>query len=151
MGANKHNIKSIKPSFVPILADIGPPCQSSPDILRIADSGCTSHVLPLNTPTINCFPAMAPITIANPNGTRMVSTHDAELNQPFLPLAARRAHIVPALQTKPLISIGQLCDAGCISELHRQGHSSTIQRQCCNDRMSHKSHKTLDVTVSANR
>ena len=43
----------------------------------------------------------------------MHSTHDAELNVPTLPLAARKAHIVPALHSLPLLSIGQLCDAGC--------------------------------------
>ncbi|KAI2488787.1 hypothetical protein MHU86_25841 [Fragilaria crotonensis] len=44
----------------------------------------------------------------------MYSTHEAELDIPRLPLAARRVHIVPALQTASLLSMGQLCDAGCI-------------------------------------
>ena len=43
----------------------------------------------------------------------MQSTHEAELPIPMLPLAARRAHIVPELQSQSLISIGTLCDAGC--------------------------------------
>ena len=43
----------------------------------------------------------------------MTSTHEAELPIPLLPLAARRAHIVPDLQSHSLISIGALCDAGC--------------------------------------
>ena len=43
----------------------------------------------------------------------MHSTFEAELNLPLLPLAARTGHIVPALATFPLISMGQLCDAGC--------------------------------------
>jgi hypothetical protein len=43
----------------------------------------------------------------------MVSTHDGELDIPSLPLAARRAHIVPALNGQSLISLGQLCDSGC--------------------------------------
>jgi hypothetical protein len=43
----------------------------------------------------------------------MTSTHEAELPIPMLPLAARRAHIVPELQSQSLISIGTLCDAGC--------------------------------------
>jgi len=43
----------------------------------------------------------------------MYSTHEADLDIPGLPLAARRAHIVPALSAFSLVSIGQLCDSGC--------------------------------------
>jgi hypothetical protein len=43
----------------------------------------------------------------------MTSTHDAELPIPMLPLAARMAHIVRALRSHSLVSIGTLCDAGC--------------------------------------
>lgn len=43
----------------------------------------------------------------------MYSTHEAELDLPSLPMAARRVHIVPALSTASLLSMGQLCDAGC--------------------------------------
>ena len=43
----------------------------------------------------------------------MYSTHEAELDLPHLPLAARHVHIVPALTTSSLLSMSQLCDAGC--------------------------------------
>ena len=43
----------------------------------------------------------------------MFSTHTAELDLPQLPLAARQGHIVPDLSCRPLLSMGQLCDAGC--------------------------------------
>ncbi|KAI2494253.1 hypothetical protein MHU86_20271 [Fragilaria crotonensis] len=43
----------------------------------------------------------------------MYSTHEAELDLPSLPIAARRVHIVPALRTTSLLSMAQLCDAGC--------------------------------------
>jgi hypothetical protein len=43
----------------------------------------------------------------------MHSTHEAELDIPGLPLAARKVHIVPDLASHSLLSIGQLCDAGC--------------------------------------
>ena len=43
----------------------------------------------------------------------MTSTHHAELPIPSLPIQARRAHIVPALKSHSLVSIGTLCDAGC--------------------------------------
>lgn len=37
---------------------------------------------------------------------------EGELDIPALPLAARRDHIVPALTTASLLSMGQLCDSG---------------------------------------
>jgi hypothetical protein len=43
----------------------------------------------------------------------MRATHEAELDLPMLPIAARRILIVPALADKTLMSISQLCDAGC--------------------------------------
>ena len=44
----------------------------------------------------------------------MYSAHEADLLYlPSLPLAPRRVHIVPALQTSSLLSMGQLCDADC--------------------------------------
>jgi hypothetical protein len=43
----------------------------------------------------------------------MHSTHIVDLHLPDLPPAARIAHIFPALGDTSLISIGQLCDAGC--------------------------------------
>ena len=43
----------------------------------------------------------------------MQSTHQAELDLPMLPNAARTAHIFPKLASGSLLSIGQLCDAGC--------------------------------------
>jgi hypothetical protein len=39
--------------------------------------------------------------------------HTAEINVPHLPCAAHVCHIVPYLRTCSLISLGQLCDAGC--------------------------------------
>jgi len=57
--------------------------------------------------------ALEPIKIHTPSGTVLQSTHEADLDLPGLPLAARHGHIVPQLATQPLLSIGQLCDAGC--------------------------------------
>ncbi len=48
-----------------------------------------------------------------PSGTILHSTHEAELNVLGLPIATRHGHIVPQLATQPLLSIGQLYDAGC--------------------------------------
>ena len=62
---------------------------------------------------INKQRARNPLTIRNPIGSVMTSTHEAELPIPLLPLAARMAHIVPELRLHSLVSIGTLCDAGC--------------------------------------
>ena len=43
----------------------------------------------------------------------MDSTHEGELDLPGLPPAARRIDLLPSLKNDTLISIGQLCDAGC--------------------------------------
>ena len=86
----------------------GPPAN-----LIIADSGATAHFATLDLPVLNRRPATNPIAIANPDGTLMYSTHEGELNIPGLPIEARRCHIVPALSGLSLISIGQLCSAGC--------------------------------------
>jgi hypothetical protein len=51
-----------------------------------------------------------------PNGNVMVSTHIAELDLPTVPNAARTVHIFPDMQgSLPLLSIGKLCDHGCIA------------------------------------
>jgi len=88
----------------------------------IADTGSTAHFCTIDAPVINVRPAQTPITIRNPDGATMISTHIADLDLPHLPDAARHVHIVPALAGASLISIGQLCDAGCAVTLD----SSTI-------------------------
>ena len=48
----------------------------------------------------------------------MQSTHTVLLPFPRLPLAARRAHVFPALQNKALLPIGQLCDSNFTAVFH---------------------------------
>jgi hypothetical protein len=43
----------------------------------------------------------------------MHATHEAELDFPALPLAARSVKLVPNLASGTLVSVGQLCDNGC--------------------------------------
>jgi hypothetical protein len=57
----------------------------------------------------------------------MVSTHIAELDLPALPPSACIAHLFPALTDTSLLSIGQLCDAGCTATF--DADSVTIQHQ----------------------
>jgi hypothetical protein len=80
----------------------------------MADTGSTYHFSTTGTPYINkCMVPPSSITILLPNGRTMHSTHEAELDIPYLPSAARKAHIFPSLAAGPLISVGQLCDSGC--------------------------------------
>jgi hypothetical protein len=47
-------------------------------------------------------------------GNTISSSHTAEINLPGLPAAALQCHIFPALASGSLLSIGLLCDHGCI-------------------------------------
>lgn len=95
---------------------IGPPASPISTCLLaalIAVTGSTAHFCTIDTPVINQQVAQHPITLHNPNGSIMKSTHTAELDLPTLPPLARQVHIVPNLANHSLISIGQLCDGGC--------------------------------------
>ncbi len=72
-----------------------------------------AHFFSTTTPVCNKHPAADPIAIHTPSDVIMHSTHKANLDLPGLPEAARHGHVVPQLATQPLLSIGQLCDAGC--------------------------------------
>jgi hypothetical protein len=98
----------------PVSNSVGPPAPNSNTISEIADTGSTGHFCTVELPVINKRPTLNPISIRNANGSIMHSTHEAELDMPMLPAAAKRVHIVPAeLATHTLLSIGQLCDAWC--------------------------------------
>jgi len=58
-------------------------------------------------------PTNTPIAVHTPLGAVLHSTHEADLAIPGLPPSARHGHVLPNLATQPLLSIGQLCDAGC--------------------------------------
>jgi len=57
--------------------------------------------------------ALEPIKIHTPSSTVLQSTHEADLDLLGLLLVACHGHVVPQLATQPLLSIRQLCDAGC--------------------------------------
>ena len=88
-----------------------PPINSS----AIADTGTTGHFLSTTAPTANKRPALCPLAVTLPNHEVMHSTHEAELHLPGLPPAACSAHLFPSLGDLSLVSIGQLCDAGCVA------------------------------------
>ena len=83
------------------------------DTTAILDSGTTGNYLMLDTPCDDIRPAETPVQVQLPDGRTMNSSHTGILCLPGLPLAARRAHIFPALKDHALLSVGLLCDHGC--------------------------------------
>ena len=70
-------------------------------------------LLPPGAPEINIKRASNPISISQPDGKKLVSTHECEIDNPNLPKAPRKAHIVPGLAHTSLVSVKMLIDAGC--------------------------------------
>jgi hypothetical protein len=54
------------------------------------------------------------LTVRLPNGATMESSHTAELDIPELNAAESKAHVFPGMANHSLLSVGQLCDEGCI-------------------------------------
>jgi hypothetical protein len=79
----------------------------------IVDSGSTAHYCTTELPVQHKRECKEDIRIKAANGSIMRATHIAELNYPNLPERARRVYVVPELAGRTLISVGQLCDAGC--------------------------------------
>jgi hypothetical protein len=96
----------------------------------IADTGSTAHFGTTALPVVNKHIATTPLAIYNPNGSVMYSSHVAELDLPDLPPAARQVHIVPALASHTLISIGQFCDAGCEVTFSASHATVTYKHRC---------------------
>ena len=53
------------------------------------------------------------ISISQSDGGKLESTHKCEIDNPLLPKAARKAHIILGLAHTSLVSINMLIDAGC--------------------------------------
>lgn len=77
------------------------------------DSGATAHFLVERAPVINKRVATEPLKIKLPDGTVIKSTHQCNLNIPWLPAHITEAHTVPGLAHSSLISTKKFCDAGC--------------------------------------
>ena len=65
--------------------------------LGIADVGATGHFLQPGAPAINIKRTKNPISISQPDGGKLESTHECEIDNTKLPKAARKAHIVLGL------------------------------------------------------
>lgn len=86
----------------------------------IADSGATGHYIKPSDPHQKTGASQHIITVGLPNGAFLNSTNeDCLLDLPQLSKQARQAHIIPELKNSSLISIGKLCDAGCIAKFDK--------------------------------
>jgi hypothetical protein len=88
-------------------------------ISTIADTGSKGHffkqqdvpaTLQTNTSTTES------IDITLPNGSIITSEAQATMNLPTIPITAKLIHLFPELQSRSLLSIRQLWDAGCSAE-----------------------------------
>jgi len=94
-----------------------------------ADTGATGHFIAHHDlpGLVDVKPSIKPLGVTLPDGSVIRSTHTALLNIASLPTESRRCHIFPALDaTGSLLSIGKLCDSGCIAIYDKR--SVTIHR-----------------------
>jgi hypothetical protein len=82
--------------------------------MAIADTGCTGHFL-TQDPHETTTKSNEPTIVTLPNGNKMHSHHKTHIQLPHINFAATEAHIFPTMTEHSLISIGQLCDAGCLA------------------------------------
>ena len=100
---------------------------STPLTSCILDSGCTGHYIHVHTPHTDRQPANPSITVLLPNGSSIQSSHTATLSlHPNLPPSARLAHIFPTLTSGSLLSIGLLCDHGCVATFQTDSVTITL-------------------------
>ena len=66
-------------------------------------------------PCTNLQPANPPISVRLPDGSTIASTHTGLVPLPYVPASACRTHVFPSIKSGSLLSIGQLCDVGCIA------------------------------------
>ena len=85
----------------------------------VADTGSTGHFVSVNAPYKNKRLAVTPQVVAMPDHTTIKSTHVVDLELPHLPLAACQGHVFPELGDTSLLSIGTLCDHGCIARFDK--------------------------------
>ena len=104
---NSSNVKNIQNS----LAD-------PTTIIAKADSGASNHYWMIKDQSIlnNLFQQLGP-TVFLPNNQSITSTAHGHLPLPTLSKNSTKAHVLPGLQNSSLLSLGQLCDDGCIVHL----------------------------------
>ena len=79
----------------------------------ILDSGATSHFLVVDAPADDVTVATNPISVRQPDGAKVQSSHTCNLKIPILQKKARLAHVIPGLASHSLLSVVRLCNCGC--------------------------------------
>ena len=98
----------------------------------VVDTGAKGTFVEMNADCIiNIQPAEPPIHVVCPNGDIMRSTHTTELSFTKLPQTARKWHVFPSLASGSLISVGVLCDAGCITTFGKKNREYHINCRNC--------------------
>ena len=82
------------------------------------------------------------ITVLQPSGTKMTSTHAVELLLAKLPTAAHLAHQLPGLINN-LLSVAVLCDAGCEVFFHKHGCEVTLNDEILPQRVARPKEPTV--------
>ena len=70
----------------------------------------------LDGPYVNAIPITQGIDVLLPSGTQIRSSHTAQLIFSGLPLSATQCYVFPDLITGSLLSIGLLCNHGCVAK-----------------------------------
>ena len=121
-----HDLVSALPSSFPTFTSVSPTSASQ----CIVDTGCTGHYIHSLTPHHNRQPSIPGITVLLPNGDTITSTHTATLTlHAALPPSATIAHIFPSLSSGALLSIGLLCDHGCVATFLNDSVTVTLHDQ----------------------
>ena len=82
--------------------------------MAILDSGATSNCFTTNAPVRNIRPTCCPLEVKIPDGKLLKSTHTADLEIEGLPPQAKQGHLIPGMKGHSLVSLVQLCRAGCV-------------------------------------
>lgn len=88
-------------------------CNMLTENCGIADSGATSNFCPTNATVTDIQQATTPLLVRIPDGKQLQSSHTCKLDIAGLPEEARIGHIIPGMRGHSLISLTQLCRAGC--------------------------------------
>ncbi len=97
-------------------------CANSPDLKSTAsiDTAASVTLLTHTAPACNKTNNNVQITVLQPSGAKMTSTHTVNLLLNKLPTDARLAHRLPGLVNN-LLLVAVLCDAGCEVFFHKHG------------------------------
>ena len=74
------------------------------------DSGCSTNCIGDAVMCTDVHPTPNGICVGQTDASQTRSSHTCLLTTPQIPHAARKAHILPAMNNRALISVGQICD-----------------------------------------